>query len=232
MYNLNLAQIFSQLEDMDLTLNFGSLGLIAYVLQALSLYTIAKRRGIHKPGLAWVPLVNVWILGSVSDQYQYVVNREIKNKRKTLLGLNIAQCVIVLLFFAALVWMVIDVLLLAGGTFAGWMDVSGEQDWQQMFGHLDYNLNAIFAVIALTIPLIGVAISYTIVFWMAVYDLFRSCDPKNSTLYLVISIVGGMMLEGLHSVFMLVCREKDAGMPPRKPEPEPVAPAVEPWEDI
>ena len=44
-----------------------------YVLQSLGAYTVAKRRGIHHPWLAWLPIGNVWIWGSISDQYQYVV---------------------------------------------------------------------------------------------------------------------------------------------------------------
>ena len=66
------------------------LSVACYVLEALSLYTIAQRRGIRKPWLAWIPVVNVWIVGSISDQYQYVVNRRIQNRRKVLLGLAIA----------------------------------------------------------------------------------------------------------------------------------------------
>ena len=66
-----------------------------YVLQSLSIYTIAKRRGIQKPALAWVPVANVWLLGSISDQYRYVVKGEYKSKRKILLTLSILTAVAV-----------------------------------------------------------------------------------------------------------------------------------------
>ena len=42
-------------------------GLILAVLSALALYTIAKRREIANPWLAWIPLGQAWILGSISD---------------------------------------------------------------------------------------------------------------------------------------------------------------------
>ena len=45
-------------------------GMVWYVLQSLGLYTIAERRGIRNPWLAWVPVANMWVLGSISDQYQ------------------------------------------------------------------------------------------------------------------------------------------------------------------
>ena len=63
---------------------------VMYVFQSIGLYTIAKRRGIANPGLAWVPVAYSWILGSVSDQYQYVVRGKVCNRRKILLGLAIA----------------------------------------------------------------------------------------------------------------------------------------------
>ena len=43
------------------------INIVLYVIKSLGLYTIAKRRGIHHPGLAWVPIANTWILGSISD---------------------------------------------------------------------------------------------------------------------------------------------------------------------
>ena len=44
------------------------LGIASYVLSAAAIYVISRRRGLHKPWLAWIPVVNVWLLGSQSDQ--------------------------------------------------------------------------------------------------------------------------------------------------------------------
>ena len=53
------------------------LGAIAlYVLQSLGLYQIAQRRAIRHSWMSWVPVLNTWILGSLSDQYNYVVYRK------------------------------------------------------------------------------------------------------------------------------------------------------------
>ena len=40
---------------------------VMYVFEALSLFTIAKRRGIPNYGLAWVPVGNMWIVGKLAD---------------------------------------------------------------------------------------------------------------------------------------------------------------------
>ena len=61
------------------------LAIASYVLTALALYTIARRRGLRNPWLAWIPVANSWLLGSLSDQYRYVVKGEHKSKRIILL---------------------------------------------------------------------------------------------------------------------------------------------------
>lgn len=76
----------------------SALGLLLYVLQAWSVYTIARRRGIRKPWLAWIPVAGVWTVGSIADQYQYVVNRRVQSSRKVLLGLTIGICAMVVLY--------------------------------------------------------------------------------------------------------------------------------------
>ena len=69
-------------------------GVAVYVLTALSLYTIAQRRGLSRPWLAWIPVVSSWILGSLSDQYRYVVKGENRSKRKFLLVMSILSAVL------------------------------------------------------------------------------------------------------------------------------------------
>ena len=39
-----------------------------YVMVSLSLYTMAKNRGIRGAGLAWVPVANFWIVGSLANE--------------------------------------------------------------------------------------------------------------------------------------------------------------------
>ena len=52
---------------------------VMYVFEALSLFTIAKRRGIPNYGLAWVPVGNMWIVGKLADQYDnYVKGKNMK----------------------------------------------------------------------------------------------------------------------------------------------------------
>lgn len=184
----------------------------AYILTALALYTVARRRGIHKPWLAWIPVADVWLLGSISDQYRYVVKGEVKSKRKILLTLRI-------ILSALCVAVVAAVMVMAFNAIGSVMYYSGQkQIWEAMFGMLG-------TVLGLALPLIGVSIAYTIVYFMALYDVYTSMDPENSVLFLVLSI----LIPVTKPFFLFFNRNKDRGMPPRRDAPT-YAPAQDPWE--
>ena len=40
-------------------------GIVCYIFQSISLYRIAKRRNIPAPGLAWVPIANIYLIGKI-----------------------------------------------------------------------------------------------------------------------------------------------------------------------
>lgn len=232
---LFVAEVLSELEDATFSLNFATsgLGVLVYILQALALYTIAKRRGINKPWLAWIPLVNVWILGSISDQYQYVVKRQVKNKRKALLGINIAVSALAFVIIVGFVWLLIKLVMLGVTMDFSWIDNGNpvsDIPWELVSNEIGALLLLAFSVL----PLMVLSIVHAVFFYMALYDVFRSCDPNNSKLFLILSLVGNVVVEGAYSLFLFLCKDKDLGMPPRKEEPE-VIPArpveCDPWEN-
>lgn len=69
MENMEGLQMLAEMFDSSsFSLNLGGgLGIVAYVLTAWALFVIAKRRGIGSPWMAWVPIVNAWTLGAISD---------------------------------------------------------------------------------------------------------------------------------------------------------------------
>lgn len=182
------------------------LGIASYVLGALAIYTISCRRGLRKPWLAWIPVLSDWLLGSLSDQYRYVVRGENKSKRKVLLTLSIAMAVLV------------TAILVLFGVMVGKMIMNPHRDV----------FSAAFGMIGLCLPLMGVAIAYAVVRYMALYDVFKSLDPDNAVLFLVLSILFGVT----EPFFLFFNRSKDRGMPPRRQEPVYAAcePQQEPWE--
>lgn len=196
------------------------LSIAAYVLTSLALYTVAQRRGLHRPWLAWIPVVNCWIIGSLSDQYRYVVRGEIKSKRKVLLILNLLMTVIGVAMIGICVAMVINI---AGGAMNG---ISESRMLEAVLGPL-------VGIAGLSLPLAGVAIAFAVIYYMALYDIYRSMDPANSVLFLVLSILFSVT----EPFFLFFNRNKDLGMPPRRQEPVyqepayiPAEPVQEPWE--
>ena len=215
------------------TLVVAGIGIAQYVLQSLGFYTIAKRRGIKHPGLSWVPVLNVWILGSISDQYQYVAKGQVKNKRKAMLTLSILSIVGAVVVIAQCIAMTVKTV--------GYSTGYGYEDVEE--GFVMGMLGILAGIGFVSLVLIGVSIALAILEYIALYDLYGSCDPQNKVLYLVLSILFSVTMP----VFVFVCRNKDEGMPPRRPtanayipqqpdqqapwHPVQDAPAQDPWED-
>ena len=170
----------------------GLFGIAAYVLTALAISAVSRRRGLSKPWLAWVPVVNCWLLGSLSDQYQYVVKGENKSKRKWLLVLNIVKAVLMLTV------VVLAAVLVVGAFFQG----PGRRAMA----------TPLLGILGVVLPLAAVAIALCVIRYMALYDVYRSLDPNNAVLYLVLSI----LFSPTEPFFLFFNRDKDLGMPPRK----------------
>lgn len=177
------------------------LSIAAYVLTALALYTVAQRRGLNRPWLAWIPVVNCWIIGSLSDQYRYVVKNEIRSKRKVLLTLNILTSAF---GFA----MAVIAIVMAVGAVSGAMYGASEE------AMLETVMGPVVGILGLCLPLAGVAIAFAVVRYMALYDIYKSMDPSNCVLFLVLSILIGIT----EPFFLFFNRNKDGGMPPRRQE--------------
>lgn len=176
-----------------------AVGVVMYIFQSIGLYTVAKRRGIHHAWLAWVPVGYQWILGSLSDQYQYVANGKVRNIRKVLLGLSIANVCI--------------------SFFSGFLD--GFSAFNAVTG-VAMDTAAVSAMFSVLISLANVAVSIVLVVFMyiALYNFYASCNPSNGAMFLVLSILFNIT----QPFFVFACRNKDGGMPPRKEAPQP-APA-------
>lgn len=185
-----------------------------YILQSLGIYTIAQRRGIKNPWMAWLPITNMWILGSIADQYRYVALGQIRNRRKVLLGLMIAIFVLVLVCFCLCTGVVVNLILQI-----------------PKLGYM-YKQQIMQSVMAPALGLVGVwlvmwvlAVIGAVFQYVCLYDLYASCSPDNKVLFLVLSIIINVTLP----FFLFACRNKDGGMPPRKDE-VPAALPIEPVE--
>ena len=183
---------------------FGVIGLISlalwlvlYIFLSLSLYTLAKRRGIRAPGLAWVPVCGArWIMGSLADQYVYFAEGKVKYQRRLLLWLEVGMYVLLGLFFG-----------LMGGMVAGAVIQNGNQ----------VATMAIWMLLGYFLLLVEIIV-FAVFQYIALHKIYKSCDPKNTTLFLVLSILFNITMP----FFLFACRKKDLGMPqPEAPQGEP-----------
>ena len=174
---------------------------VFYIFQSLGLYTIAKRRGIENPWLAWIPVANYWILGCISDQYRYVVRGEVKSKRKVLLTVSILNAVLSIVAFVRLI---VSIVLMITGAAQGINEME--------------IIRQLLTSLAFYIPVLILGIVGLVVQIMALFDVYTSCDPANNVLYLVLSLIPGIS-QVTKPLFLFLCRDQDKGMPPRRESP-------------
>lgn len=172
-----------------------AVALVMYILQSIAYYTIAKRRGIHNAWLAWIPVGNVWIIGSISDQYQYVKKGKIRNFRKWLIGLDLAVAAGAFLMYVPYIIMILSAGLDATGLIT---------------------LALALLVVLMAFAMSAASIVYTVFLYMAIYDLFESCTQDRAVLYLLLSL----FVPCAATILLFICRKKDDGMPPRVEELE------------
>lgn len=184
-------------------------GAVLYVIRSLSLYTIAQRRGLKNPWLSWIPVGRDWIIGSLSDQFKYLTEGKNQSRRKILLGLSIGSVLVsALSYLPNFLTMVFE---LSGGA----ADPSA--------------LLMLMIIVSLVVFVVSsvVSVAKLVFHHMSMYEIYRSCNPKNAVLFLVL----GILFSFTEPFFLLSCRNKDLGMPPRKkkaPAGEKPAAAAEP----
>lgn len=158
-----------------LCLVMTGIGIASYVMTSLSLYTIANRRQIKNPWLAWIPLANYWIVGSIADDYDE--QRGIKRKwRVALLTMALIFFGVFVAFYAVLIaWIVFMVV-------------------KSQYGYyVEPTMHGIFAIIIpiylvlIVFAMLGMALQFCQV--ICIYKIFESTVPEKALKYILLYIL-------------------------------------------
>lgn len=140
-------------------------GVVVYVFNALGLVAIAKHRNIPNAALAWLPVFGTaYVTGAISD---YQTQQEKGTDQKLRFWLVILLIVLCILNVVMMVQMF-------------------QMDYSNPYSAND----PVF--IAVLLLMLAIGLPFTVFWYSAHYKLFKSCQPNNSTLFLVLSILFGL----------------------------------------
>lgn len=143
----------------------------SYIVNALGLYRAAKASGINNSWLAWIPVANIWVLGSVTD----VIDTNYGLKRrwsKALLGTYIGVFVTIIPAYITMFAFIIMTSL------------SGASNEFATATMIMFFIFYVFIIIAAMVSVVNQAISF-----VCLYKIFEKTVPEKSLKYLILSIL-------------------------------------------
>lgn len=153
----------------------------SYILTSLSLYTLAKRRGVQHPGLAWVPVANYWLIGSLANEID-AQNGHQRTWNKTLLTLSLTAIAGVVVSYISII--VIAVVYTFSLNYIDWSE--------------DVFLSLLLVFYVLLVLAMIVAVALSICTAICIYKIFESTVPEKAVkyllLYILVPLAGGICL--------------------------------------
>lgn len=166
----------------------GVIFLVMYLLNAFGLYGMAKGSGISDPWRGFIPFANTFLFGKIAERY---VKKDGKKSAK-FGGLLLAFEILTLVFAAAVVVFSIGMLAVLFGC----INNAGEIETA-----IGYTLIPMFFS---ALALMGVSITYIVLYYVALWRIFTAFDYNNATLYFVLTI----FFSFLGPIFLFVLRNK------------------------
>lgn len=153
------------------------IGIAIYLLESISVYKMAKSAEIKNPWLAFIPVANDWVFGTLAEKYKK------KNGTKSArfgIILPVLEGIVLIESIALTIFTVISVKEIMGYALDA-VNTSTEMVPEQFM--------SLIPVIILYFALMAVAIAYAVVFFIALWRVYYSFDKSNATLYIVLSII-------------------------------------------
>lgn len=187
----------------------------AYVLSSLGLYRMAKSCNLSSPALAWVPIANLYILGSIAEIGASRGGKKSMPFRKILPGLTIGMIVVMIVMIIALVAVILtntaalesevinepveNVEAVSDGV--SYVDYEIGGDFNTDFEDDDFYIDeeytseddalaasVILVVLAFYLVMIVSAILVSVFEYIALWYVYKLFDESNAVLYLLLTI--------------------------------------------
>lgn len=153
------------------------IGIAIYLLESISVYKMAKSAEIKNPWLAFIPVANDWVFGTLAEKYKK------KNGTKSArfgIILPVLEGIVFIESIALTIFTVISVKEITGYALDA-VNTSAEMAPEQFM--------SLIPVIILYFALMAVAFAYAVVFFIALWRVYSSFDKSNATLYIVLSVI-------------------------------------------
>ena len=153
------------------------IGIAIYLLESISVYKMAKSAEIKNPWLAFVPVANDWVFGTLAEKYKK------KNGTKSArfgIILPVLEGIVLIETIALTIFTVISVKEITGYALDA-VNTSAEMAPEQFM--------SLIPVIILYFALMAVAFANIIVFYVALWRIYSAFDKSNATLYIVLSVI-------------------------------------------
>lgn len=169
----------------------------SYILRAISIHTIAQRRQTDRVWFAWVPILNQFLLGKVSDQYSLTVKGKRTHQRWWLLGLAAVSNTLSFVSNVMMATVVGEAIL--GGSSLGilWFGVHYEEIMEKLMS----------AFLLILLAGAVAAVPMRIVRYVALYRVYESCRPQAKELLIIVNI----LFPVAEPVLLFLCRKDDLG---------------------
>lgn len=156
-----------------------------FILKAIALYDLSRRRGYKNAWLSFIPVVNSYVLGGISDNISLF-----RGKKSTikvwLLAANIAGAVAITPIAAFIM------------------------DFLPNLGYYNYSQTMLYqfilSMLMVTLASGLISLAATVLTYVACYKIYSDYVPRDAVLYLVLSL----FFPFLTPIFLFVIRKKPA----------------------
>ena len=176
--------------------------ILCWFIRRYALQKIGRCSGVSHDWLVWVPGLQLYVQGGISDIYRRRLTNKKKRKRILMPVFILAR---VILWIPA--WK-----LIAEGCVQYYEIVSIGASEIAATMMLYY---AILDALVYLIPFFVLGIAGLVLKYMALHDVYMLCNPERHNLYLVLSMIPGVNMV-TQPLFLFLCRNQDGGMPPRR----------------